>query len=339
LVVTSAKLTSQQGDLAGDVTVGVGRPVTLTGKLRSTKLDVDGLLKASGIGQQAVDEPARSASGPLISNTPLPWQSLRGAAIDLAVDVDTMTFQKQPLHGLAMAMTLKDSRLNVGRLTLALPAGPLEASLMVDASGDSAPLNVTLHAPGIPLSLIAHYAGLPDEPSGALQVDTKLQSAGRSPHEIAGSLNGPLNATMIGGKMSNAALIALASASLQALNIEVPARGETDIHCFGLIGVFKNGVGRFETIAVSSTWLDVAGSGEFDLNAETAAFKLHPIAQITGSPVAVPVVVDGPFRSLQGRLDASGLDQVGLFIDGLFGGDKPATCSDAGLVAPQPMTP
>src|SRR6185312_6991017 len=105
----------------------------------------------------------------------------------------------------------------------------------------------------------------------------------------------------------NAALVELASASVQALGIDVPAGGETDIHCFGLIGAFDNGVGRFGTIAVSSTYLEVAGSGQLDLRKETAALKLHPMAQITGSPVSVPVVVEGPLRSLQGRLDASGL--------------------------------
>ncbi len=115
---------------------------------------------------------------------------------------------------------------------------------------DVLPLSMALHAPGIPLSLISHYAGLPDATSGSLQVDAQLRSTGGSPHEIAASLNGSLNATMIGRKMSNAALIALASPSLQALSIDVPARGETEIHCFGVIGAFNNGVGRFGTIAV-----------------------------------------------------------------------------------------
>jgi hypothetical protein len=35
---------------------------------------------------------------------------------------------------------------------------------------------------------------------------------------------------------------------------------------------------------------------------------------------------------VQGRLDASGLDKLGLLIDAWFGGDQPETCSDAGLV-------
>jgi uncharacterized protein involved in outer membrane biogenesis len=339
LVLNGARLSSHEGDLEGDVTIGLGMSVALKGRFRSIKVDMDRMLTAFGIGGRAGGEPARSSASRLISDAPLPWPLLRGPAIDLTVDIGTMTFQQQAWHDVGMAMTLKDSRLAIDRLNLTLPAGPIEASFTADASTDDVPISLTLHAPGIPLSLIAHYAGLPDEASGSLRVDTQLRTAGRSPHEMAASLHGPIKATMIGGKMSNAALIALASATLRALSIEVPAQGDTDIHCLGLIGAFSNGVGQFGTIAVASTYLELAGSGKFDLNTETAALKLHPMARISGSPVSVPVVVEGPLRSLQGRLDASGLDQVGLLIDGWFGGDKPATCSDAGLVAPQPAVP
>ena len=339
LVLTGAKLTSHEGDLAGDATIRSGSAIAVTGKFHSIAFDLDGVLRAFEIGQNTGPEPVRSSTGPLIPAAPLPWPVLRGPVIDLTFDVGTMTFHHQALHDLQMAMTLKDGRLNVGRLKLELPAGALQASLTVDASTDIPPLNMTLHAPGIPFSLISHFAGLPDETSGSLMVDAKLSSAGRSPHEIAASLNGSLNATMVGGKMSNAALISLASESLRALNIDVPTQGETEIHCFGVIGSFDDGVGKFGTIAVASTYLEMAGSGQLDLKKETAALKLHPMAQITGSPVSVPVIVEGPLRSLQGRLDASGFDQLTLLIDGLAGGDRPDTCSDAGLVARKPATP
>jgi uncharacterized protein involved in outer membrane biogenesis len=336
LVLTGAKLTSREGDLAGDVKIGIGKAVALTGKVRSTKLDLDRLLRAFDVDSHSNTQPIRDSTGSLISAAPLPWPALRGPKIDLTIDVGTVTFRSQALHGLEMAMTVKDNRLNVGRLKLGLPAGTLQASLTADASTDVPPLSMTLHAPGIPLSLISYFAGLPDEASGSLQVDAQLRSTGRSPHEMAASLNGSLNATIIGGKMTNAALIALASPVLQPLNIAVPVQGETEIRCAGVVGSFNNGVGRFGTIAVSSTYLEMAGSGQFDLDAETATLKLQPMAQITGSPVSVPVVVEGPLRALQARLDASGLDMVGLFMNGLFGGDKPGTCSDAGLAAAQP---
>ncbi len=61
------------------------------------------------------------------------------------------------------------------------------------------------------------------------------------------------------------------------------------------------------------------------------ALKLHRLAQVSGSPASVPMLVKGPCRAIQGRLDATGLDKLGLLINGLFGGNHPDTCSDAGL--------
>jgi hypothetical protein len=43
-------------------------------------------------------------------------------------------------------------------------------------------------------------------------------------------------------------------------------------------------------------------------------------------------LVEGPFRAIEGRLDANGFDKLGLLIDAWFGGDHPRACSDAGLV-------
>ena len=140
---------------------------------------------------------------------------------------------------------------------------------------------------------------------------------------------------MTRGSLSNAALIELASASLQALGIGVTAQGETAIRCFGIIGSFNAGVGRFRTIALDTTYLQLDGAGQVDLGAETVALKLHPLARLSGSSVSVPVLVEGPIRAPHGRLDASGLDQLGLLIDAWFGGDQPKTCSDAGLAPPR----
>ena len=72
-----------------------------------------------------------------------------------------------------------------------------------------------------------------------------------------------------------------------------------------------------------------------DLRRETVALRLNPLARVAGSMVSVPVVVEGPFAAITGRLDAGGLDKVGLLLDGVFGGDQSTACADAGLV-PKP---
>jgi len=217
---------------------------------------------------------------------------------------------------------------------MATPAGAMEMWLSADASTADVPVNLTLHAPGIPLSLLARYAALPGEASGDLHIETQLKAKGRSAHDLAASLDGPFSATMTHGTLSNAALIELASASLQALGIEVSPQGETAIRCFGIVGSFNAGVGRFRSIALDTTYLQLDGAGQVDLGAETLALKLHPLARLSGSSVSVPVLVEGPLVTPHGRLDASGLDELGLLIDAWFGGDQPKTCSDAGLAPP-----
>jgi hypothetical protein len=188
----------------------------------------------------------------------------------------------------------------------------------------------------VPLALLARYAALQGEARGFVDVKARLKAEGHSLHDLAASLDGPFAATMIGhGVLSNTALIQLASTPLQALGIQVPAQGETEIRCLGLVGTFHAGVGRFRTIALDTTYLQLSGAGQVDLGAETLALKLRPMARLAGAAVSVPVVVEGPFRTVQGRLDASGLDKLGLLIDAWFGGDPaPQTCSQAGLVPP-----
>ena len=141
--------------------------------------------------------------------------------------------------------------------------------------------------------------------------------------------------TLIGGSLSNAALIQLAEAPLKALSIDVPPQGEATIRCLGLVGSFTKGTGRFSTIAVDTTYLTLNGAGQIDLGTETMALELYPLARLSGASVAVPGLVEGALRAVQGRLDASGFDQLGLLIDAWLGGDRPQTCSDAGLVPRQ----
>jgi uncharacterized protein involved in outer membrane biogenesis len=100
----------------------------------------------------------------------------------------------------------------------------MEMQLSANASAQDVPVSLTLHAPGIPLALLARYAALPGDAGGDLRVEMQLKAHGSSTHDLAASLDGSFAATLTHGSLSNAALIELASASLQALGIEVPAR-------------------------------------------------------------------------------------------------------------------
>ena len=333
-----ARLVSHEGDIAGDGTIGGGAGLALDAKLHAARLDLDAMLEAFGMGLAAA--PATGGNtGPMNPDTPLPWAALRGPSINLSGDIDAMTFQGQAWRKVELALRLKEGRMQVGPARLALPEGPLEVSLTADASGNAVPVSLTMHAPGFPLALIARYADVPGQVSGTVRIDARLRGMGQSARDLAASLDGPFSLTAMGGRLSNAAFAKLASASLDALGIKAPDQGETEIRCLGLVGSFSKGVGRFRTVALDTTYLQMDGAGEVDLGRETVAFKLRPLARISGSAVSVPVLVEGPFRAVRGRLDADNLDKLGLLIDAWLGGDRPDTCSDAGLAPARPPKP
>ena len=207
----------------------------------------------------------------------------------------------------------------------------------VDASGDVAKVGLVLNGSAMPLALVARYAALPGQVAGSVRLDAQLRGAGNSLHALAASMTGSFAATMTGGSLRNAALTHIAAAALEALRITVPPEGDTAIRCFALAGSVAAGRVVVSTLALDTTYLNVQGTGEADLGAETLSLKLRPLAQVSGSPVEVPVLVDGPFRAIHGRLVASAFEKAGLVLTALFGGDQPRTCAEAGTPAPAPQ--
>ncbi len=335
LTLRGVKLSARQGDLAGDMTINLQSNMGLDAKLHSNRLDLDALMPSSGTTTAARHATATPPSTKVISDAALPWDVLRGPPMNLTLDVAAPTFLHKVWPKTEIELQIKQGGMRPGRLQMALPGGPLRMSLTIDASTDNVPVSLTVQAPAVPLATIGRLAGLPGEATGTVQLGTELRAVGRSAGDLAGSLDGTFAATMTGGSLSNAALIELASAPLKALGITVPPQGVTAIRCFGLVGAFSKGVGRFRTIALNTTYLKLDGVGQVDLGAETVALKMRPMAEVSGSKVSVPVLVEGPFRDVKGRLDADGLDKLGLLIDAWFGGDRPQMCADAGLEPPQ----
>ena len=177
VAIKNAKLLTSEGDVTGDWTFGLQSGLMMDGKLVSTRLNLDLMLTAFGVELPAA--PAfGSNSGPVISASPLPWALLRGPVVNLSTRVEAMTFQGQVWSNVEFALDLRDGRLQISPLTLSLPDGQLRISMSVDASRDTVPVTMEMHAPGIPLALVARYTGLPGPMVGAVRMDALLHGAG-----------------------------------------------------------------------------------------------------------------------------------------------------------------
>ena len=315
-------ISAREGDLDGRATLGLAGKHAVTGTLHSSRLDLDDLLP----------KPAPVSNSPILGST-LPWASLRGPSFDVAWRADTIRYRKQDWPDLRLS-----AKLNDGTLTLSLPGGLLQGSLSVEAGTTQArrnqavPVRLSMQTRSLPLAPLAGLAGLPGRTDGTLSLSVSLAGQGDTLHEVAGTLDGTVALSTTGASITDPALVALAGPALKQLGNALPTDGRTTIRCFGIAGTVAGGVAKLTTIALDTGNLTISGIGTVDLGRETVMLKLHPLAHLAGSKVAVPVVVDGGFGDLHAALDASGLDKVGLLIDALFGGDHPKTCKEAGLL-------
>ena len=321
-------LQTDQGDLAGDGSVDLDATPVVAGKWRSDTLDLDAMLDAFGLG---FGRASGASTGPMIPDTKLPWAALRGPTVDLTATIDAMQFQQQTWRDVQIALSLKGGRLQAAPISVAMPGSRMQASLTVDAASAAAPVSFTLAAPALPLALLARNFGVPGPMVGTAAVNAQFRARGQTMRDLASTLEGPFSIAAVNGQLTNKALVDMTSAALEALGITVPPQGETKLTCLGIAGSFAGGLGTVRTIALETTYLSLEGAGQVDLARETVAFKLQPMAQVAGSPVSVPVVVQGPFRNVSGKLDAGGLQQLGFLIDGIFGGDTSTACARAGL--------
>ena len=317
MAFSAARLGSEQGDLAGSGSWGPGGVVA---RLTSGRLDGDAMLVAFGL----APGPGRRVGGTVISDAPLGFGALRGLALDVALGVANLRLHGEEWRGVDGTAVVRGGRLDGS----ARMAGN-RVTLGVDAGGA---VRLAVDAPAVPLALLAREAGLPGPVSGTARIVARLQGVGGTLHALAGSLEGTGQVVALDGRMTNAAFLQLAGAAVTALGITVPREGETDVRCLGVGVAFRAGVGTVKPLALESTHLALEGEGTVDLGREAVALRVRPLAQVAGSRVSVPVVVEGPFRAVSGRLEAGGLDKLGFLLNGVFGGDRATACADAGLV-------
>ena len=185
----NAKVLTREGDVTGDWTLGQQARLTMDGKLVSPRLDMDLMLAAFGVRLPPAPAFAGNTAS-VISTAPLPWALLRGPVVSLSIRIEAMTFQDQVWNNVDFALDLNGGRLQISPLTLSLPDSQLRMSIAVDASRDIVRVSLEMHASGIPLALVARYAGLPGPTDGAVRIHTMLHATGLSPHDLAASLDG-----------------------------------------------------------------------------------------------------------------------------------------------------
>ncbi|HEU5294731.1 MAG TPA: AsmA family protein [Burkholderiaceae bacterium] len=261
---------------------------------------------------------APATSEPPFADTPLPALSLPETPLRASLHVDQLTIGPgmPPLSAVKARIQVEADRMLADPLSFTAVGGTVQARLEVGARAGE-PLRLKLRGQANALSLQAldalrgsggHVRG------GRVDVRADLAAAGRTPHELAASLDGTAllsaaDASLVGGAaaMERNVVVALLQALLPKQETEKPLQIECAVVHLPLHG----GVARVDrSIAMETDKLAMAASGELNLGAQTVSLSFEPKVKkglgLDSANLARLVMLQGPLQSPQVRIDMKG---------------------------------
>jgi len=321
-------LTSNAGDLSGELAVTRTPRMRVEGRVVSKRLDLDMLAMppatpAAGAGAPAGapgDGPAGPApNGPLIPDGKLPFGLIRAADANVTFALASVHAGGVEAGAVTAGLSMKDGVLRVDPFTVIAPDQRFGAGLTIDASAVPPAVHLTLDAPNLALGPVLTAFGLPQAATGTLEARADLTGVGDTPRALAASLNGRAGLAVQGGQL-DAKLVNSWLERLRPLRID--GAGVTNLRCFALRADAKSGIVTVDPFALDTAALILEGSGDVDLAHETLSLRLRPRAKIGGTGFALPLRVSGPMRDPTAKVDLSSSGLGGKGFAGLLLGGK-----------------
>lgn len=333
------RIAAQPGDLAGTVEVAFAPRPTVHADLSGARLDLNALKAAAPVAPAPspgkAPAPAPAGPGHVISDTPIPFASLRTADADLRVKVASLRAGSMTWGNTDTHVTLKNGGLGLSAHGT-LDGKPVDLTATANANANPPAVAVALNAPALAVAPLLAILHQPAYATGNIAIAANMHGAGASPHAIAAGLDGFLAATMSGGTIDTELLDHMLPPVIARANLPgLLGKGKSEIRCLAARVTATHGKAALAPFLLSSPLITVDGTGHIDLAAETLDLQLSPQGRIGGTAFAVPVTVRGGFRNPQvavadKQAAAAGLQAaLGAFAK-QSGADSPAA---AGLQA------
>ncbi len=335
LLVRGMRLAMLQGDVAGDLALGLSPRPSIRGSLVSQRLDLDAWTASAppapaGAAPAGAD-PAGSAVTPapperLLPDVRLPFAALQRFDADLQLGMGEAVWRGTAYRKLEMRLLLQDGRLRLDPLSLQSPGGPVQAQILADAAAVPPTLAIMARAPGLAAGPALAVLGAPEGTTGTIDLDVQLRGQGDTLRAWAATLEGHLGLAMVDGEIENRWLAELLGEALRAANLPVEPGGRSRVRCLALRADAMRGQARLRALALDSTRLKLEGEGGLNLADETLDLHLRPQLRV-GATISVPLRVGGTFQAPKPALDPGALSpgRVGV----LLGAPAADTCGPA----------
>ena len=286
-------------DLTGNLSVSLaGARPTLKGSLVSKLLDLDALsgpdaAAGSGGGSGAGGGPAR-----VFPDTPLPLEALRAVDGQLKLDVERLRAGGLELEAVQTVVALKAGDLTLEPLSATLAGGSLGGRLALAASGPEPALALRLDGKDIDFGELLKQAAVTEDIGGPLELAVDLKGRGGSPHAIAATLDGHVQAVALDGTVDNRLLRVLSVGLGDLLGPLFGGSEATRLECFVSRFDIAGGEAESRALVFDTGAFAVSGRGGVDLGEEQVnlAFDTET-SQPSLASLAVPFRVTGPLAA------------------------------------------
>jgi hypothetical protein len=254
----------------------------------------------------------------VFSNTPLPWDILRKAAADIALDVGALR--------VAESLTLTDGRARLrladGKLTLdpvsgRVADGTLAATLTLDGTADRPQAQLSATLTDVDYGRLLSDLKMTGAVDGRARLNLDLDARGRSPRDFASTASGRVDLVGDAGRIDNALLRAAGTGVADLLAPWRKTGDDLNLNC--AVARFAGRGGRFEAeeILADTRAATLGGTGHIYLVRERYDLRLIPRAKRTSlMSLAVPVRVTGPLDAPAIGVDALGAAKAGAIALG-----------------------
>lgn len=289
----------------GGITVGTMEiDGKLQGSLKSEPLSVSGDLFARNVWLPKyfqTDDDSKTTRKkkprePIFSRTPLSLDWLNQANLDLRIDIESINSEWSLLESARLEIAMAPGRLSIAPVKLVYPKGYMDLDLHID--GRDA-FQIKFRALGSDLD---PWQPLQIEQTNEdfqtnLDVDILIDSAGKSPHELAANANGNVTLKILDGKIRRS-LIDLLLVDVVGWTFNQTTRKKyLDVDCGLADYSIDQGVISTKALFLEAKNIAITGTGTIDLGQEQIDYAILPKKKSRFVGKADPVTIKGPLNN------------------------------------------
>ena len=229
-------------------------------------------------------------------------------AIDAEVDyaaADLKAPSGLSVESMKFSFKLNDAVAQLTPLEFGFAGGRIVSDIAIDAR-DEKNLRSRLNVDFRNIKIAQLFPDKPDIAKGVGEIgaQVRLQGAGNSIADAAGSASGSVTAAVANGRISNIIDAAAGLNGGKLLTLFVGGDKDIQLNCGALYFDVKDGIGQSQLFVLDTEQTRVDGAGSFNLKEEQFAFTVEPKPKKPGIlSLRTPVYLHGSFRHPDFSLD------------------------------------